>query len=957
MVYINHVVFRFGKPNALERCSGQIHHSLFTILNLFAFLPRQAIVLEITMGTLFQSRIHHANALLTIAAALCFYLFSFTPSTSADEYDDAIAWNREGKYEKSLNVCEGQLEDTNAFNEKWYLLGIENAMRLGRYERAFEILQDGLEDRRVSGIKLYPAGHRVALFNNEADLAQEYLDRSAPYINSIRYSRVNPENLAYLGDAALKLEVDPRVVLELFFDPGMKATPPNRESFLAAADLALKKEDYAVAENTVKQGLQHFPDDAELLFRWAQALAGSGNNQMGEMLTKTLEANPNHVGAMLMFVDNSIDAEDYDQARELLEQVKVINPRHPDAWAYEAVIAHLHSDYEKEKEARDKAMSIWTQNPEVDHLIGRKLSQKYRFAEGADYQKASLKLKPDYSHARIQLAQDLLRLGHEHDGWQMAEDMHDADGYNVTAFNLMQLKSVIDDFATIENEDFILRMDAKEADIFGDQAMALLQEAKAVICDKYDIELDHPIIVEIFPNQSDFGVRTFGMPHNPGFLGVCFGDVITANSPSSAIGRDSNWQAVLWHEFCHVVTLNLTKNKMPRWLSEGISVFEELERNPAWGQHMSPDYRQRVMRNEMTPIGELSGAFLNAESGEDMQFAYYQSSLVVEFIVEKYGMDALKNILTDLGAGIPINDAITDRTLDVEELDEAFIAWAQAKASKLGETLTWDVPDPNLISPAEMPDELPGNPTNYYLLIGTARQHIQNGKWDEAKEVLDTLLEAYPEQRGLDGALYLAAFVAGKQDDTDKEREYLEKLAAIDGDVSDAYMRLINIYGDAGDWESMKLNAERFLAVNPLSARPYEALAIASERLDDVSTAIKARQTLIKLNPLDPALAHFELARLLHLEGSDQAKRQVLLALEEAPRYQDAQRLLLSLVQPRPEEAPDSSPEKTEPKDSAPGQSGRIDTGASDPYGGTRSQNPTQASTQEEEQSEAPEGQ
>ena len=81
------------------------------------------------MGTLFQSRIHHANALLTIAAALCFQLFSFTPSTSADEYDDAIAWNREGKYEKSLNVCEGQLEDTNAFNEKWYLLGIENAMR------------------------------------------------------------------------------------------------------------------------------------------------------------------------------------------------------------------------------------------------------------------------------------------------------------------------------------------------------------------------------------------------------------------------------------------------------------------------------------------------------------------------------------------------------------------------------------------------------------------------------------------------------------------------------------------------------------------------------------------------------------------------------------------------------------------------------------------------------------
>jgi hypothetical protein len=81
---------------------------------------------------------------------------------------------------------------------------------------------------------------------------------------------------------------------------------------------------------------------------------------------------------------------------------------------------------------------------------------------------------------------------------------------------------------------------------------------------------------------------------------------------------------------------------MPRWLSEGISVYEELEKNPSWGQHMSPDYRQRIMRNEMTPIGELSGAFMNAESGEDMQFAYYQSSLVVAYIVEKFGQSSLR---------------------------------------------------------------------------------------------------------------------------------------------------------------------------------------------------------------------------------------------------------------------------------------------------------------------------
>ena len=272
----------------------------------------------IIMGTYNLHRIGHTSLLFSLATVLLLIGVIDDTPLKADEYDDAIKWTLEGEYNKSLEVCEEQLEAEKGFNEKWYLLGIKNCMLLGRYERAFEILQDGLGDRRVSGIKLYPVGHEVALYNNQPDLAQEYLDKSAPYISSVKWSNVSPENRVYLGDAALKLEVDPRVVLELFYDFGMKADPPLRESYVAAANLALMKEDYAVAESTVQQGLQHFPDDADLLFQWARALSGSSNDQMGDFLSKTLEANPNHAGAMLLFVDNSIDAENYEQARELL---------------------------------------------------------------------------------------------------------------------------------------------------------------------------------------------------------------------------------------------------------------------------------------------------------------------------------------------------------------------------------------------------------------------------------------------------------------------------------------------------------------------------------------------------------------------------------------------------------------------------------------------------------------
>src|SRR4029453_5813933 len=159
---------------------------------------------------------------------------------------------------------------------------------------------------------------------------------------------------------------------------------------------------------------------------------------------------------------------------------------------------------------------------------------------------------------------------------------------------------------------------------------------------KYGLELNDPVIVEIFPKQKDFGVRTFGMPDNPGYLGVCFGSVITANSPASQAGHAANWQAVLWHEFCHVITLQLTRNKMPRWLSEGISVYEELQENATWGQAMSPKYRAMILGDDFVPLAELSAAFLAPKSEVHLQFAYYESSLAVEFLVQKFGLDAVK---------------------------------------------------------------------------------------------------------------------------------------------------------------------------------------------------------------------------------------------------------------------------------------------------------------------------
>ncbi|MGC3960069.1 MAG: tetratricopeptide repeat protein [Verrucomicrobiota bacterium] len=102
---------------------------------------------------------------------------------------------------------------------------------------------------------------------------------------------------------------------------------------------------------------------------------------------------------------------------------------------------------------------------------------------------------------------------------------------------------------------------------------------------------------------------------------------------------------------------------------------------------------------------------------------------------------------------------------------------------------------------------------------------------------------------------------------------------------------------EAQDWNAVLLNARRYRAVNPLVPIAYRFLADAGEKTGDAATAIEACRALLQLDPPDPAEANYRLARLLHQVGDPAARRHVLQALEEAPRYRAALRLLLELNQ------------------------------------------------------------
>lgn len=815
-------------------------------------------------------------------------------SVQSADWDAAEKVLLKGNYEECIRLAKDTLKERYP-SEEWSILLTKAQLEVGHYADARSTITNALTRHRRS-LPVRVLTYDVFRQNGQTESAKETLSEINEIASMRRSLSSDPATVVALGRAALLLGADPRQVLENFFHQVKKAEPKFRETYLAIGQLALDKNDDAMAAKNFQEGLKLFPSDADLYCGLAKAYLSSDRAKMVENLEAALEHNSKHTPSLLQLADHLIDAEEYEEADKQLEKVLAINPSHPEAWAYRAVLAHFNNDSEKEAQARERALQPWKTNPGVAHLIGRKLSQKYRFAEGSAYQRQAVKWEEDFLPAKIQLSQDLLRLGNDDEGWKLAEEVFQKDQYDITAYNLVTLHDGLSKFATLTNRDFILHMHANEAAIYGQRALELLTRAKASVCPKYGMEPEQPTIVEIFPEQKDFAVRTFGMPGGEGYLGVCFGRVITANSPKSQAANPASWEAVLWHEFCHVVTLGLTKNKMPRWLSEGISVFEERKANPAWGQAMTPKYREMILKDELTPVGELSGAFLTPKDGLHLQFAYYESSLVVEFLVERFGLDSLKKILRDLGEGKPINETLEAHTAPLKKIEKDFEGFARQRAEELGHGLEWKQPDGEDL--AQEDDKwMDRYPKNYWVLTRKAKKLLAQKKWQDAKAPIQTLLDQYPDQSGPDNAYVLLASAHRGLNETNLERQALNRLAQLDADATDAFLRLMELASETQDWPAVAANAERYLAVNPLVPPPHRYLARACEALHKPKEAIAAYEVLLRLDPADLTDVHFRLAKLLHAEGNPAAKRHVLQALEEAPRFREAHRLLLSIAE------------------------------------------------------------
>ena len=649
------------------------------------------------------------------------------------------------------------------------------------------------------------------------------------------------------------------------------------------------------------EAMKSFEAAIEADAEWAPAYAGLARVLENEdppkaaaAATKALAIDADLADARLLLAGLHLDDDRDKEARAEIDKVLAFNPSHLEAHAMLAAAAYVKDDKATYESEVAKALAINPAYGEVYRLAGQHAASHYRFDEAAALAEKAVALDPSNSRAAGDLGMHLLRTGDETGARRALERSWKADPFDVVTFNLLKMLGNLEQFVTVKEGDVVLKMHPDDGPVLREYAMPLAQDALKTLSAKYGMTVSGPILVEIFPDHDDFAVRNLGLPGMIGALGACFGRVVTMDSPRARAPGTFSWQATLWHEMAHVITLQLSKQRIPRWLTEGISVHEESKKRPEWGRDMEVTFARAMDRNKVLKLRDLNAGFTRPDT---ISLAYYQASLLVDHIVATKGQAALNALVKSYGDGID-NDAALQRALSVN-IDTLQVSFDKVLEDRFG-AMRRALHDSEKPVEAGSVDSLrtaaAAKPDSYIAQLALGQALAASG--DAAAYVpLQRAATLVPTAIGPDSPHALMAQLAEKLNDRPRAIKEYEALLAADHTNVDAARKLQELATAAGDERALAVALERVVALDPFDAAAHTGSGRLALKRRDHLVAMREFRAALQTGAADKAAAHCDLGESYLLAGMRaEAKKEALAALEIAPSFERAQELLLNAV-------------------------------------------------------------
>jgi tetratricopeptide (TPR) repeat protein len=818
--------------------------------------------------------------------AVALTAFSLTPRLTAEQAGAATSRSnaeksyRGGRYDEVETIAKAFPKDE--LIATYYALAV--AAR-GDYARAESILQP---------FATASSGGEAAL---ELGLLQLYVGKRTEGRRVLqlvmRAESANPTAREYLRAARASRALHLIDDADSFFKDANALAPGDARLNSEWGDMFLEKYDKANAAKSYEEALKRDPEYGPALLGMARALADENPPQAVAFAQRVLKQNPKDAGAELVLAEVAVYQDKKADVKAAIDRILEFNPKHLEGLSMKAAMAYVEGRDADYQQAVADALKINPVYGEVHRTVGKITAHYYRFDEAVEHTRKAIALDRDNFRAIADLGAQLMRTGDERNARRNLEQAFRIDRWDVQTYNLLELLDNLEPFDTIKEGDMIIRLAPDESPVMKNYVPMLAKESLDTLSKRWEFTPKGPILVEMFPKHDDFAVRTLGLPGMIGALGACFGRVVTLDSPSAREPGTFNWGETLWHEMAHVITLQLSGNRLPRWLSEGTSVFEERRARPDWGRDMDIPFARAIDRGGVIKIRDLNSGF---SSSQTINFAYYQASLVVEHIHDTYGQRKLRALIQSYADGSDTETAIKKALgIDIDELQKGFDQSLEKRYAEMRRALKAPEGLKENMSGDQLKALASANPDNFtvQMMLG---ESLAASNPDGAIAAFEKAAQILPNVRGEDSPQAAIAAVATKKGDKPRAARALETLTTYDHTNIQAARELVTLVDPAKEANRLQLALKRIVSLDPFDGASHSQLGKAAMEKGETTEAVRLFRVALAAKPMDKASAHADLAEALHKAGQrEEARKQVLEALLIAPTYTRAQDLLLKL--------------------------------------------------------------
>jgi tetratricopeptide (TPR) repeat protein len=529
-----------------------------------------------------------------------------------------------------------------------------------------------------------PGAHRARVFLGRALLrrgrepeARRVLMQVVAAYNDETIARGDAIGLGYVGMAAAMLG-SPHDANTAFME-SRRASRDLAEPLLERAALALSKFDTGLAADCVRDALAINPHSARAHALRARILLEDHLDFAGALaeLDEALAVDPTLPMAHVTRAAIALRDMDLSAADRHLDAALATDPNDLEALSVRAAVRFVAED---EPGFDAAARAVLDRNPRYSTLysiVADHADWEHRYPDVVELAREALRIDGDDARAHATLGLNLLRMGEEEDGLAALRDAWRRDRFDARVFNTLNFWDDVigPQYEQWDARPFRFRMHREERPLIGEIVTTTLRAAWNDMRRRYGFTPRGPVGIELYASTRHFSVRTSGLP-NVGVQGVCFGQVVTAISPR---GGPFDWAQITTHELAHVFHIQMSRNRVPRWFTEGLAEHETATARPEWRRE--EDHRLALALDRLPPLRDLNTAFTHAGSAEDVMTAYYASSRVVAYLEGRFGWPALATMLRAWGDRHPTPDVV-QRVLGVS-IDDLDRDWRAHERTRL----------------------------------------------------------------------------------------------------------------------------------------------------------------------------------------------------------------------------------------------------------------------------------